>query len=49
MKKLDYNGRFAEYKDELVRLRRHFHEYPELGLKEVETSAFIRKYLEGLG
>lgn len=49
MNKLGYNGRFAEYKDELLRLRRHFHEYPELGLKEVETSAFIRQYLEELG
>lgn len=44
-----YNGRFAEYKDELLQLRRHFHQYPELGLKEVETSAFIRRYLEELG
>ena len=38
-----------EYREELLRLRRHFHRYPELGLKEEKTSAFIREYLEKLG
>lgn len=38
-----------EYRDELLRLRRHFHRYPELALKEEKTSAFIRDYLEKLG
>lgn len=38
-----------EYKDELVKLRRYFHRFPELALKEEKTSAFIREYLEKLG
>ena len=38
-----------EYRQELLMLRRHFHRYPELALKEVKTSAFIREYLEKLG
>lgn len=37
------------YREELIALRRHFHQYPELGLKEVKTSGFIREYLEKLG
>lgn len=40
---------YDKYQQELVRLRRHFHKYPELALKEFKTSAFIREYLEGLG
>lgn len=39
----------TEYEEELLRLRRHFHKYPELALKEVKTSAYIRDYLEKLG
>lgn len=38
-----------EYREELLTLRRHFHRFPELGLKEEKTSAFIRDYLEKLG
>lgn len=37
------------YTEELLSLRRHFHQYPELALQEVKTSAFIRIYLEKLG
>lgn len=40
---------FNEYEDELIQLRRHFHAYPELSLKEYETSAFVKRYLEDLG
>lgn len=39
----------GEYIDELVNLRRHFHKFPELALKEEKTSAFIRNYLDKLG
>lgn len=46
---LRYKGEFAEYNEELLRLRRHFHQYPELALREEKTSAFIRKYMEELG
>lgn len=38
-----------DYREELTALRRHFHRFPELGLKEVKTSGFIREYLEKLG
>ena len=34
---------------ELIRIRRHFHENPELGFEEVQTSAHIADILEGLG
>ena len=36
-------------KEELVSLRRHFHQYPELGFEEKETSSFIAGYLRNLG
>lgn len=38
-----------KYEEELLALRRHFHMYPELALKEFETSAYIRAYMERLG
>jgi amidohydrolase len=34
---------------ELSRIRRHFHENPELGFEEVQTSAHIADLMEGLG
>ena len=40
---------FLQYEEEVIRLRRHFHQYPELALQEFQTSAFIQKYLEELG
>lgn len=41
--------KIQDYTEELINLRRHFHQYPELALQEVETSAYIRIYLEKLG
>lgn len=41
--------RREQYREEVIRLRRYFHKYPELGLKEEKTSAYIRTYLEELG
>ena len=38
----------AEY-PETVRLRRHFHENPELSCREVHTIAFLEAYLKELG
>ena len=38
-----------DYTEELINLRRHFHQHPELALQEIETSAYIRSYLENLG
>ena len=30
-----------KYTEELITLRHYFHQYPELALQEVETSAYI--------
>lgn len=46
---IKYQRRFKKYDNELIEIRRHFHRHPELGLQELETSAFIRGYLEKLG
>ena len=35
--------------EELVRIRRHFHEHPELSLKEYETAAYLERELRALG
>ena len=34
---------------ELVNIRRHLHENPELGFEEVETARFVAEYLERMG
>ncbi|NMC32004.1 MAG: amidohydrolase [Veillonellaceae bacterium] len=34
---------------ELIQIRRHFHENPELGFEEIKTSARIAEIMEGLG
>jgi amidohydrolase len=36
----------AEIRSEVIRLRRHFHMYPELSFEEHETAAFICSFLE---
>jgi amidohydrolase len=38
-----------EIKDEVIKLRRHFHRYPELSYSETNTSSFICKWLENNG
>lgn len=38
-----------EVREEVIRLRRHFHENPELGYEEYDTARFIKQYLEQLG
>ncbi|KGX93027.1 amidohydrolase [Pontibacillus halophilus JSM 076056 = DSM 19796] len=35
--------------DEMVELRRHFHQYPELSFEEVETPSYIAEYHRNLG
>lgn len=35
--------------NELIRLRRHLHSYPEQSFKEFKTAEFIREYLSSLG
>ncbi len=39
----------AAEQHEIVRLRRHFHRFPELSFVEHETSQTVREYLQGLG
>lgn len=34
---------------EVAALRRHLHQHPELSYQEFQTTAFIKKYLSGLG
>ncbi|CZQ91703.1 peptidase m20 [Trichococcus palustris] len=36
-----------EREEEMISLRRHFHEYPEISFQEKETSAFIARFYEG--
>jgi len=36
-------------KEEITRLRRHIHQNPELGMKEYQTAALIKKELESYG
>ncbi len=38
-----------EYHDELIRLRRDFHQHPELGFEEHRTATVVETYLQGLG
>lgn len=39
----------AQFTDELVAIRRDFHEHPELGMQEIRTSKIVADYLEKLG
>lgn len=38
-----------ELSDEITRIRRDFHKYPELGFQEYRTSGKIKSYLEDIG
>jgi len=38
----------SEIKDEAIRLRRYFHQHPELSFNEFETSKYIKDYLMSL-
>jgi amidohydrolase len=39
----------AEYKHEVIAIRRHLHQHPELSMQEEQTAAFIRTQLEAMG
>ena len=41
--------RIAQYNDELVAIRRDFHEHPELGMEEVRTSGIVADLLKQWG
>lgn len=36
-----------EHEEEMISLRRHFHEYPELSFQEKETADYIARFYEG--
>ena len=38
-----------EYNQEVIQLRRHFHEFPELSNREFKTSAKVAEELKALG
>lgn len=40
---------YRAYQDELLALRRHFRQWPELSLQEKATSAYVEQYLTDLG
>ncbi|MDL2211728.1 amidohydrolase [Erysipelotrichaceae bacterium OttesenSCG-928-M19] len=46
---MDIKNKIKSYQDELIALRRQFHQSPELGLQEYQTASFIFEYLESLG
>lgn len=41
--------RAAQIEGDVIKWRRHFHQYPELSNREFKTSAYIAEYLKGLG
>lgn len=45
----DLDTRLTELYEEMVSLRRHFHQYPELSFEEQETPKTIARYLRDLG
>ena len=42
-------SRIKDFSDDLVKIRRDFHEYPELGMQEVRTSRIVNELLEKWG
>lgn len=40
---------YKKYQEELVKLRRHFHQYPEVSEQEFKTAEYVEKYLKQLG
>lgn len=43
---MDFKKEAFNVKSDLIKIRRHLHEYPELSTEEVETSKFIKKILK---
>lgn len=43
------DARLTDLYEEMVTLRRHFHQHPELSFEEQETPRFIAHYLRDLG
>lgn len=43
---MDFKKEAVNIKSDLIKIRRHLHEYPELSTEEVETSKFIKEILK---
>ncbi len=39
---------YLSYQEELVRLRRHFHTWPEVSMEEKETAKYVFEYMKDL-
>lgn len=46
---MNYREESEKYREELLGIRKHIHEHPEIGNEEFETCAFIEKTLNGWG
>ncbi|MFO7714148.1 M20 family metallopeptidase [Desulfosarcina sp.] len=46
---MQISGRIEQYRDELITLRRSFHQHPELGFEEHHTAEVVESYLKDLG
>ena len=42
-------SRIKDFSDDLVKIRRDFHEHPELGMQEIRTSRIVNELLEKWG
>ena len=46
MEYFDLTAEVLQIKNEVINLRRYFHQYPELGLEEFNTSKKIKEFLD---
>ena len=46
---MDIKSKADAMKDELVKIRRHIHQHPELGMKEYETTKLVKEELKKAG
>lgn len=46
---MDIKKEIADLREELISLRRDFHQHPELGFEEFRTGKIVAEYLENLG
>lgn len=49
MEQTEIKDQVNDLKNEVTELRRHFHQFPELGFQEFQTADYIEKYLQDLG